>query len=128
MQRSGFDCLAAIDFNPEAVATLRANLQAKSPSGLKPVAFALETDFTTLATETLAAVIGTRPVDVIVGGRSCQGFSTARLQSRHRASQQRPASPSLVRQAGCTSRTGYVLHSVSSYLRSISDSTWAVQM
>jgi|LauGreDrversion2_2_1035103.scaffolds.fasta_scaffold115239_2 DNA (cytosine-5)-methyltransferase 1 len=78
MQRSGFDCLAAIDFNPEAVATLRTNLQAKSPTGLKPVAFALEADLTALAPETLAAIIGTRSVDVIVGGPPCQGFSTAR--------------------------------------------------
>jgi DNA (cytosine-5)-methyltransferase 1 len=78
MQRAGFDCLAAIDFNPEAVATLRTNLQAKSPTGLKPVAFALQADLTTLAPETLAAIIGTRSVDVIVGGPPCQGFSTAR--------------------------------------------------
>ena len=78
MQRAGFDCLAAIDFNPEAVATLRANLQAQSPTGLKPVAFALEADLTALAPETLAALIGTRSVDVIVGGPPCQGFSTAR--------------------------------------------------
>ena len=78
MQRAGFDCLAAIDFNAEAVATLRANLQAKSPTGLKPVAFALEADLTALAPEKLSAVIGTRTVDVIVGGPPCQGFSTAR--------------------------------------------------
>ncbi len=78
MQRAGFDCLAAIDFNPQAVATLRANLQARSPTGLKPVAFALEADLTSLTPETLAAVIGTRAVDVIVGGPPCQGFSTAR--------------------------------------------------
>ena len=39
LQRAGFDCHAAVDFNAEAVATLRANLQAKSPTGLKPVGF-----------------------------------------------------------------------------------------
>lgn len=78
MQRAGFDCLAAVDFNAQAVATLRANLQAKSPTGLKPVAFALKADLTALAPATLAAVIGTRFVDVIVGGPPCQGFSTAR--------------------------------------------------
>ena len=50
LQRAGFECLAAIDFNAEAVATLRANLQAKSPTGLKPVGFALEADLTTLFT------------------------------------------------------------------------------
>ncbi len=78
MQRAGFDCLAAIDFNSEAVSTLRANLQTKSPTGFNPVGYALNADLTTLAPEVLAAVIGTRTVDVIVGGPPCQGFSTAR--------------------------------------------------
>ena len=78
MLRAGFDCLAAIDFNPQAVTTLRANLQEKSPTGLSPVGFALEADLTTFTPEMLAAKIGTRSVDVIVGGPPCQGFSTAR--------------------------------------------------
>jgi DNA (cytosine-5)-methyltransferase 1 len=78
MQRAGFDCLAAVDFNAQAIATLRENLQAKSPTGLKPVGFGLEADLTALAPETLAAIVGTRSVDVIVGGPPCQGFSTAR--------------------------------------------------
>jgi DNA (cytosine-5)-methyltransferase 1 len=78
MLRAGFDCKAAIDFNSQAVATLRANLQAKSPTGLPPVGFALEADLTALPPETLAAIIGTNQVDVIVGGPPCQGFSTAR--------------------------------------------------
>ena len=77
LQRAGFDCHAAVDFNAEAVATLRANLQAQSPTGLKPVGFALQADLTTLAPATLAAIIGTRSVDVIVGGPPCQGFSVA---------------------------------------------------
>ncbi len=78
MQRAGFDCLAAIDFNAEAVATLRNNLQARRTTGLKPVGFALEADLTTFTAETLAGLIGTNTVDVIVGGPPCQGFSTAR--------------------------------------------------
>lgn len=78
MLRAGFDCKAAIDFNSQAVATLRTNLQAKSPTGLPPVGFALEADLTALPPETLAAIIGTNQVDVIVGGPPCQGFSTAR--------------------------------------------------
>lgn len=78
MLRAGFRCKAAVDFNPEAVATLRANLQAKSPTALPPVDFALEADLTTLSPEILAAIIGTSSVDVIVGGPPCQGFSTAR--------------------------------------------------
>lgn len=78
MMRAGFDCVAAIDFNPEAIATLRANLQSKTPTGLKPVGYALEADLTTLSPKILAAIIGANSIDVIVGGPPCQGFSTAR--------------------------------------------------
>jgi DNA (cytosine-5)-methyltransferase 1 len=78
MLRAGFDCKAAIDFNSQAVSALRANLQAKSPTGLPPVGFALEADLTTLPPATLEAIIGTNRLDVIVGGPPCQGFSTAR--------------------------------------------------
>ncbi|QYM78959.1 DNA cytosine methyltransferase [Horticoccus luteus] len=78
MLRAGFDCLAAIDFNEQAIATLRTNLQAKSPTSLPPVAFALHADLTQLRPDTLAAMIGSKEVDVIVGGPPCQGFSTAR--------------------------------------------------
>ncbi len=70
MQRAGFQCLAAIDFNAEAVATLKANIP--------EVKHALERDLTTFSTEELAKLIGTDHVDVIVGGPPCQGFSTAR--------------------------------------------------
>jgi DNA (cytosine-5)-methyltransferase 1 len=70
MQRAGFRCLAAIDFNPEAVATLRANLP--------EVTHALERDLTRFRPDQLKAVIGAERVDVIVGGPPCQGFSTAR--------------------------------------------------
>lgn len=78
MLRAGFHCLAAVDFNKEAIQTLRANLQAKSPTKLPPVGFALEADLTQLTPGKLAAVIGQSTVDVIVGGPPCQGFSTAR--------------------------------------------------
>lgn len=78
MLRAGFHCLAAVDFNKEAIQTLRANLQAKSPTKLPPVGFALEADLTQLTPIKLAAVIGQASVDVIVGGPPCQGFSTAR--------------------------------------------------
>jgi DNA (cytosine-5)-methyltransferase 1 len=70
MTRAGFDCLAAVDFNPQAVDTLRANL--------KEVNHAFEKDLTKFGPEELSALIGTRQVDVIVGGPPCQGFSTAR--------------------------------------------------
>jgi DNA (cytosine-5)-methyltransferase 1 len=78
MLRAGFECRAAVDFNPEAIATLRENLQAKCPTGLPPVAFALEANLTQLTPTMLAAILGTSEVDVIIGGPPCQGFSTAR--------------------------------------------------
>lgn len=70
MQRAGFRCLAAIDFNPEAIETLKANL----PEVQKP----LECDLTKFAPDSLATLMGTRVVDVIVGGPPCQGFSSVR--------------------------------------------------
>ncbi|MEI7898729.1 MAG: DNA cytosine methyltransferase [bacterium] len=70
MQRAGFDCLAAIDFNAQAVATLKENLP--------DVGQALELDLTKYNPDELAKLIGTDHVDVIVGGPPCQGFSTAR--------------------------------------------------
>jgi DNA (cytosine-5)-methyltransferase 1 len=70
MERAGFKCLAAIDFNAEAVATLPANL-----SHIKHV---LHRDLTTFGPDELSELIGLEHVDVIVGGPPCQGFSTAR--------------------------------------------------
>ncbi|PKN16222.1 MAG: hypothetical protein CVU66_01715 [Deltaproteobacteria bacterium HGW-Deltaproteobacteria-23] len=70
MERAGFKCLAAIDFNAEAVATLQANL-----SHIKHV---LHRDLTVFTPEELSELICTKHVDVIVGGPPCQGFSTAR--------------------------------------------------
>lgn len=70
MQRAGFQCLAAIDFNTEAVATLKANLP--------EVKHSLECDLTDFTPQALEKLIGTAHVDVIVGGPPCQGFSTAR--------------------------------------------------
>lgn len=70
MQRAGFDCLAAIDFNAQAVDALRTNL--------KEVSHVLKKDLTEFSPEELSTLIGTDRVDVIVGGPPCQGFSTAR--------------------------------------------------
>jgi DNA (cytosine-5)-methyltransferase 1 len=70
MERAGLRCLAAIDFNGEAVATLRANLP--------HIEHVLQRDLTAYPPEKLAELIGVRQVDVIVGGPPCQGFSTAR--------------------------------------------------
>jgi DNA (cytosine-5)-methyltransferase 1 len=70
LERAGLRCLAAVDFNAEAVDTLRRN----RPS----VKYVLERDLTQFAPDELAAMIGVTTVDVIVGGPPCQGFSTAR--------------------------------------------------
>jgi len=78
MQRAGFDVLAAVDFNAEAVATLNVNLSDLEHPGLIPVKYALERDLTKFRPKELAALLGTGSVDVIVGGPPCQGFSTAR--------------------------------------------------
>lgn len=78
MLRAGFDCLAAIDFNEQAVATLKANLADKEHPGLSPVRHALKRDLTAFRPAELASLIGTDRLDVIVGGPPCQGFSTAR--------------------------------------------------
>ncbi|HMO50672.1 MAG TPA: DNA cytosine methyltransferase [Kiritimatiellia bacterium] len=69
MKRAGFHILAAIDFNADAIRTLKANL---------PDVEAINADLTKYTPEKLAAKLGFREVDVIVGGPPCQGFSTAR--------------------------------------------------
>ena len=70
MERAGFRCVAAVDFNAEAVDTLRRNLT--------HIKYVLERDLTQFRPVELAAMIGVKSVDVIVGGPPCQGFSTAR--------------------------------------------------
>jgi DNA (cytosine-5)-methyltransferase 1 len=70
MQRAGFNVLAAIDFNPEAIEVFRTNL----PS----VPNALQEDLTKFSPDELAQLIEKERVDVIVGGPPCQGFSTVR--------------------------------------------------
>ena len=70
LTRAGFRCLAAIDFNEEAVATFKANF----PKAI----LALRKDLTTFTPAKLAAKLGVNSVDVIVGGPPCQGFSTVR--------------------------------------------------
>jgi DNA (cytosine-5)-methyltransferase 1 len=72
MQRAGFQCLAAIDFNEQAVATLRSNFPHLGTDRAR------HEDLTSFRPERLAEIIGTEHVDVIVGGPPCQGFSTAR--------------------------------------------------
>lgn len=71
MQRAGFRCLAALDFNPEAVAVFRNNFP--------DVAHVLEKDLTKFSPANLQEIIAGEGVDVIVGGPPCQGFSKVRL-------------------------------------------------
>ena len=70
MERAGFKCLAAIDFNAEATAVFQKNFP--------HVPHALQKDLTTFPPAELAKLIGTERLDVIVGGPPCQGFSTVR--------------------------------------------------
>ena len=70
MERAGFKCLAAIDFNAEAITAMQANL-----SHIKHV---LHRDLTIFTPDDLSELIGVKYIDVIVGGPPCQGFSTAR--------------------------------------------------
>jgi DNA (cytosine-5)-methyltransferase 1 len=70
MERAGFRCVAALDFNHEAVATFRANFP--------EVEHVLEKDLTQFRPNELAELIGIDHVDVITGGPPCQGFSGAR--------------------------------------------------
>jgi DNA (cytosine-5)-methyltransferase 1 len=70
LTKAGLRCMAAIDFNPEAVEVFRANFP--------DVQHALEKNLSTYKPSQLAALIGSDRVDVIVGGPPCQGFSTVR--------------------------------------------------
>src|SRR5690606_26513513 len=74
----GLRCLAAIDFNPEAIDTLKANLVDVRRAGFEYPLHALKEDLTRFGPTQLSGVIETQSVDVIVGGPPCQGFSTAR--------------------------------------------------
>lgn len=70
LERAGLQCLAAIDFNSEAIAVFQHNFP--------KVSQALQKDLTQFSPTHLKKLLGTDHVDVIVGGPPCQGFSTAR--------------------------------------------------
>ena len=70
MQDAGLRCIAAIDHSEAAIETYKA----AHPT----VGHALAKDLRSYRPSTLAKLIGTNHVDVIVGGPPCQGFSKAR--------------------------------------------------
>lgn len=67
---AGLRCLAAIDSNESAIETFKSN----HPE----VPVTLVKDLTKFAPKELDKALGSEPVDVIVGGPPCQGFSKAR--------------------------------------------------
>jgi len=69
MIRSGLRCLAAIDIDPVAIATLRANLVERQDSDLPIVAHALDRDLRKFKPDQLAALIGTNRVDAKIAER-----------------------------------------------------------
>lgn len=70
MERAGFSCFAAVDFNAGAMAVFEKN------SACVPQVLAK--DLTWFPPAQLAKLLRTENVDVIVGRPPCQGFSTVR--------------------------------------------------
>jgi DNA (cytosine-5)-methyltransferase 1 len=71
-ERAGFRVVAAIDYDRAAIETFKANRPDIPPECV------LERDLTAFPPEALAERIGTRQVDLILGGPPCQGFSSVR--------------------------------------------------
>lgn len=71
LKRAGLKCVAAVDFDPQAINTFKANFP--------QVKHVLERDLTKFTPEDLRQIIGAGNIDVIVGGPPCQGFSKARM-------------------------------------------------
>jgi DNA (cytosine-5)-methyltransferase 1 len=70
LKRAGLNCIAAIDRDPVAMKTFRANFP--------QVPHALEQDLTAFTPEQLRKIIGPCKIDAIIGGPPCQGFSKVR--------------------------------------------------
>jgi DNA (cytosine-5)-methyltransferase 1 len=70
MERAGFECLAAIDNNAEAIKVYAKNFP--------QVSSVLNKDLEKFSPSDLQAILGKNRIDVIVGGPPCQGFSNVR--------------------------------------------------
>lgn len=71
LESAGLVCRAAVDFDEPAIETFRVN----HPH----VPNILVRDLTTFGPKDLDKLLGSEPIDVIVGGPPCQGFSKARM-------------------------------------------------
>ncbi len=69
LEAAGLKCLAAIDADESAIETFRAN---------HPGVLGLVRDLTKFTPKQLGKLLGSRRVDVVIGGPPCQGFSKAR--------------------------------------------------
>ena len=67
-EQAGYDVLAGIDVWKDALVTYQANHKYSK---------AIQADLMTLQPEEVSKTIGTKSVDVIIGGPPCQGFSIA---------------------------------------------------
>ena len=108
LQRAGFRVLAAIDFNPEAIATLRANLVEQRHPGLIPVAHAIEADLTRFPPERLAALL--RDTLAPTGGKRILPDGISRCESLSRSSRRESAQTSSHNQMERTHVRCYEVH------------------
>lgn len=67
LYQAGFDTRVGVDFDKNAIATYRLN---------HPLAETVLSDVADVTGEQLMRLAGTRDIDLIAGGPSCQGFST----------------------------------------------------
>lgn len=75
MQQGGVEVMAAVEFNEDACATLRANKDTAFPNMT-----IIQRDIQTLTGKQLCRIAGVKDLDVLFGGPPCQGFTTANLQ------------------------------------------------
>jgi DNA (cytosine-5)-methyltransferase 1 len=67
LELAGHRCMMGIDFNEDAIKTFQLN---------HPHALGLCRDLTSLKSQEIKKLLGTKKVEMIVGGPPCQGFST----------------------------------------------------